>query len=159
MMWMSEDKIRIINKYGLDTVMQLDATQLDKDGCGKVTIESICKIDHWDDRDDDRHMILDRRSLPANETFSRLIRMGQKFKVHQYHNKVALAAKAGIPNPRYYKEMHEKILTVDYSQESSSPDSQFVAEINFTILDWQIIERLIQNKSDFRLVDIDKKRQ
>lgn len=27
MMWMSEDKIRIINKYGLDTVMQLNASQ------------------------------------------------------------------------------------------------------------------------------------
>ena len=52
--FITEDKIRIINKYGLDTVMKLNAEQ------GSVNIQSICKIDHWDTFDrEDRHRILD----------------------------------------------------------------------------------------------------
>jgi len=75
------------------------------------------------------------------------------------HSKVEMGVKQSEFNPDYYKRLHEKILTVDYTQDIRKPGSQFVAELNFSILDWQIIERLIQNKSDFRLVDIDKKRQ
>jgi len=54
LMFIREDKIRIINKYGLDTSLKLNIED------GSVSIESICKIDHWDTSNkDDRHKILD----------------------------------------------------------------------------------------------------
>ena len=39
--------------------------------------------------------------------------------------------------------MHQQLQTVDYSQPWDKQDSQFVAEMCFTILDWQIIEKIM----------------
>lgn len=36
----------------------------------------------------------------------------------------------------FNKLMHEKIMTVDYTQDRRKKESQFVAELSFTILDW-----------------------
>jgi len=43
----------------------------------------------------------------------------------------------------FYRELHNQLLTVDYSLPwSNHSQSQFVAEMGFTILDWQMIERI-----------------
>jgi len=47
--------------------------------------------------------------------------------------------------------------TVDYSQPWDKQDSQFVAEMCFTILDWQIIEK-ITTTTNFLVKDIETKR-
>jgi len=49
-------------------------------------------------------------------------------------------------------------MTVDYSEPWTKANSQFVAELNFTILDWQIIERLMASDDSFKLRDIDGER-
>jgi len=60
---------------------------------------------------------------------------------------------------KYLKKLlHETIMTVDYSEPWTKANSQFVAELNFTILDWQIIERLMASDDSFKLRDIDGER-
>ena len=46
---------------------------------------------------------------------------------------------------------------VDYSQSWDTVDSQFVAEMCFTILDWQIIEKIMTH-NNFNVEQIEKKR-
>jgi len=55
MLFEREDTIRIINKYGLDTVLTLD--YLNKDDPVKIT--SACQIDHFDNSTGDAHYIID----------------------------------------------------------------------------------------------------
>jgi hypothetical protein len=58
----------------------------------------------------------------------------------------------------YGRIMHQTLQTVDYSE--SNPNSQFVSEMSFTILDWQIIEKIVNqgNSNDFNVDCIDRQR-
>lgn len=57
MIFTSENRIRIIGKYGLDTILQLNFEDpIDN----PVTIKSVCQMDHFDSEiPDERHAILD----------------------------------------------------------------------------------------------------
>lgn len=63
----------------------------DEHGESIVKIKSIAMIDHYDEMNKrDKHLILDQWPFPPQDTFNRLIRMGQKFKVSMYHTKAQL---------------------------------------------------------------------
>jgi len=53
--------------------------------------------------------------------------------------------------------MHETLQKVDYGQPLGEEGSQFVAEMTFTILDWQIIERIV-SRSAFHIGLVDDQR-
>jgi len=53
--------------------------------------------------------------------------------------------------------MHEELFKVDYSQPIDQEQSQLVAEMTFTILDWQIIERIISPEA-FHIGLVDRQR-
>jgi len=54
-MFESENTLRIINKHGLDTILQLNYTTPDN----PVTIKSVVKIDHFDELGCEDHAMLD----------------------------------------------------------------------------------------------------
>jgi len=66
----------------------------------------------------------------------------------------------GETRQEYYgRKLHEMLQTVDYSQDWFNEESQFVAEMTFTILDWQIIERMTNTfEAGFTIDSIDSKR-
>jgi len=57
----------------------------------------------------------------------------------------------------YSRLMHEELFKVDYSQPIDQEQSQLVAEMTFTILDWQIIERIISPEA-FHIGLVDRQR-
>jgi hypothetical protein len=73
MIFISEDRIRVINKFGIDTILQLnfDATNDEE----KITMKSVCRIDHWNvNFCEDAHAILEPVQLDSNMTVERLMR-------------------------------------------------------------------------------------
>ena len=80
----SEKQIRVINTFGLDSVLRLNI-----DGDGNIMdkklpliISSVCKIDHFNGDNNDKHMIMDQKFLGFDRTLERLVRMNQHFKVY-----------------------------------------------------------------------------
>ena len=62
--------------------------------------------------------------------------------------------KDGVPKQEYYqRKLHQKLQTVDYSHPWYNEESQFVSQMNFTILDWQIIERMANPVDDGFTID------
>ena len=93
MVFEQENQIRIINSFGLDSVLQLNIDTNGEIMCDKLPlmIRSVCKIDHFNtELQDDKHAILDKKFLPFDRTLERLVRMNQRFKVRQYHLESAL---------------------------------------------------------------------
>ena len=72
MIFEDENLIRLINKYGLDTVIQLN---FDTPEENPITIKSICKIDHFDDDvNEEKHAIMDQKPIEQHNTLQRLVR-------------------------------------------------------------------------------------
>jgi hypothetical protein len=97
MVFEQEDKIRIINSFGLDSLLLLN---IDEKGNIKdnklpiVIIKSVCKIDHYNGAPGvDKHMMMDQKFISFDRTLERLVRMNQRFKVKQYHLKSTLRQK------------------------------------------------------------------
>jgi hypothetical protein len=90
MLFYEENKIRIINRGGLDTILELDFKTNNKMGPDTVRIKSICKIDHFDETKVEKHAMLDRNILEIEQTLPRLVRTNQMFKVRQYHLKAQI---------------------------------------------------------------------
>jgi len=70
MMFETENTIRIINKHGLDTVIQLNYL----DPNDPVKVLSVCKIDHFDEGCCEDHAMLDQAKISDEDTLSRLVR-------------------------------------------------------------------------------------
>jgi hypothetical protein len=85
----SENTLRIINKHGLDTVLQLHYDKPED----PVEIISVVKIDHFDEFCEEDHAMLDQNLTSEENTLARLVRTNQKFKVKMYHLKQALIDK------------------------------------------------------------------
>lgn len=89
LMFIDEKKIRIINKYGLDTVMEFDEQEP-----SNPKIKSIAKIDNYSNNGKKsnmhHHSIVDQTPIKESHTFERLVRMGQKLKVFMQHKKTEL---------------------------------------------------------------------
>ena len=77
MIFEREDTIRVINKYGLDTILTLNI----KDKENPVTITSACQIDHFDNNTGDKHYMIDQKPIDLEKTLDRLVRTNQHFKV------------------------------------------------------------------------------
>jgi hypothetical protein len=72
MIFESENRIRVINKYGLDTIMQLNFSTPDTN---PVTIKSVCQMDHFDYKiPDEKHAILDQNPIEQSKGLERLVR-------------------------------------------------------------------------------------
>jgi len=84
MLFEKENQIRVINKHGLDAVIQLNyqeqkASILDKVNpklvTNGITVKSVCQIDHFDTKlFSEKHAILDQCFIPQQDTFQRLVR-------------------------------------------------------------------------------------
>ena len=93
MVFICENMVRIINKHGLDTIIELnvDDNGVCKDPDNPVIIKSVCKIDHFNPQIlDEKHAILDKKFIKPEDTLTRLIRTTQRFKCKQYHLKDSL---------------------------------------------------------------------
>jgi len=77
MVFICENMVRIINKHGLDTIIELnvDDNGVCKDPDNPVIIKSVCKIDHFNPQIlDEKHAILDKKFIKPEDTLTRLIR-------------------------------------------------------------------------------------
>jgi len=84
MVFECENTVRIINKHGLDTVIQLNVDDFGfcKDTANPVIIKSVCKIDHFNPLvTDEKHAILDQKYIKPEDTIARLVKTTQRFKV------------------------------------------------------------------------------
>ena len=69
-----ENRIRILNPGGLDTIMELNFETKNKKGQDTVIIKSVCKIDHFDDKLVEKHFFFDKDVLEMEHTLQRLVR-------------------------------------------------------------------------------------
>lgn len=115
-MFVSENKLRIINKEGLDVIFKLqEYTHISKKGVTKqkagLKIVSYCKIDNFDPNDfNHNHAILERRALDQSETLTRLIIRSQEHKVWLTHAKVLAKS-----YKNYKSVLLQQLYQVDYS--------------------------------------------
>jgi hypothetical protein len=71
MIFEEENRIRIINTNGLDTVLRINLKNIktkaeNNNSNDSVIIKSVCKIDHFDEEVSEKHSILDKNCLPLD---------------------------------------------------------------------------------------------
>ena len=67
--FIGENTIRIINKYGIDSVLELDYATKD------VKVKSTCKIDHFNEKNSaDKHAMIDQVFIDSENVLERLLR-------------------------------------------------------------------------------------
>jgi len=150
-MFHTRDEIRLITKEGLDVIFSIDEEENES-----IKIVSFVTVDNFDSQNfEDPHAILEKKFISLDETFDRLVRKNQMIKQAYIHKRSELLRDPKFANDeeklkqKLLKLIYEDIYDVDYSQLD-----YFAIDLSFTILDWTIMERIIDDKTyDFSNVE------
>lgn len=140
-----ENLIQMISKDELNCVFKFERVEVDGKAEQKLTLMSYVKMDNFELMNDNPHNLIEPLSPGAGKMLSRLVRKLQNYKTHLIHQNNC--AKYGEEFKSHMNRL-DKIYSMDYYHQSKST-SVFVSELSFSILNWRIAERLIDEEGFF----------
>jgi hypothetical protein len=149
--FISKKFIRYINKEGIDVLIDFEL----------MTIVSYCKMDNFTDKFTNdpahNHLYLEPKTLPQDYVFDRLVVCSSRYKaalsMATFKWEVSKFKKDGKYR-RGHNLLLQSLYRVDYSQHWNNGNSKFVVELPFTVLDWTIIEKSVNDQTfDINVID------